>query len=187
MSTQTTPVYGLHQWAGTDPVSRTEMNENFLTLENSLVEKVPHELLYSTTTTANASRVTLTLPTIDWGSYMEVLVTITDAKTDVSDLTWVYVYVNDVQSQTDDYCCELSGSTTKYNGVAYTDVCAGLVCFRVNRNPTGQVRANGYWKTRISTGWRSDLQWQNLTKIIFDNTSSETINAGTVIKVWGVR
>ena len=189
MSTQKTPVYGLHQWAGTDPVSRTEMNENFSKLEDSLAANKPYELLYSTTTTADAGRVTLTLPQIDWDSYMQLRVIIHDAaETSKTSPAEVYVYVNSVQSSASQGChCTLSGSRTQIAGVAYIDVAYGILVLHVNRNSAGQVRVSGHHFDSTTMGWYQSKTWEDVTSIIFDALSGQTIHSGTVLEVWGVK
>ena len=187
MSTGKTPVYDLHQWAGSDAVSRTEMNENFLALEEALVDHRPHMLLYSTTTASDASRVSITLPTIDWGDYMEIVMTIHDAQTSELSPVTVSIYVNEVTGATSGYHCKTSYSSSELPGIAYTDVAYGLVRLHVCRDPQGQVRASAYRYDRSSTGWNRSLTWQNVTKILFQESASSTIHAGTVIKLWGVQ
>ena len=183
--------YGLYQWVGSDPVSRTQMNENFALLEQAVASRRTYHALGSVSLSSAASVLEIDLSDVDWTAWHEVVVEVVNHTSDPS----CYVTANDLPVGSDDtspmHYIRLSGQP----GGGISSYALGRpigqnarITLLVHQDPAAQIVIRTECMIDLNIGYCSQLAWEDLTKLVLrpDGRFGQTIPAGTVATVWGV-
>lgn len=179
--------YGLYQWVGSDPVSRTQMNENFALLEQAMASRRTHHALGSVTLSTAASVLELDLSDVDWSAWHEVVVEVVNHTVSPA----FYVTANDLSVGTS------STSPMSYNDLPYTGGGCALghavsgntrITLLTHRDPDAAIIVRTEGSARMNVGAAASMSWEDLTKLVLrpDPQHGQTIPAGTAATVWGI-
>ncbi len=170
---------GLNIWDEDDPVDVSQINANFEALDGPNAELITTKSVTSTTTS-----VTVSLASVDWSKYREVVL-----RCYLSGSGNCNVRTNSGTSQYD-YCMALGASQTATSslGYVYPDTyssnCQAWIRLKCGYSASRCFSHHIEGTTSFFLGYNRNITFTTLTSMTITGDSA-TINSGSRIEVWG--
>ena len=175
--------YGLHQWVGSDPVRRTEINENFTLLEQAISNRRTYHALGSAGPSAAGGVLNLDLSNVDWSRWHEVIVEVSCA-----DTLDCFVTANGETAEGNEKIYESMNTFDPISGNALGVLRGsqrGRIQPTVFRDPTAKLTAYCYSGRYISAGAQGNISYSGLQSLTLRGRNG-SLAAGITMTAWGV-